>query len=193
MLAGACLEDVSELGLSRAVGNEVKDALLAAAHNRLLLPTVQRDAGFILGRVCWMPDDLDAFITIPAGPFLSGEDKRMVVSENPYQIAKYPVTNLQYLRFVDAGGCARREYWSEDGWAWRTDAYESKATEYDEVRWLAERPKERRHEPYYWHDMKRNNPLAPVIGVSWFEAEAYCNWLASEWGKPIRWPSEEEW
>ena len=30
LLAGACLEDVGEMGLSRAVANEVKDALLAA-------------------------------------------------------------------------------------------------------------------------------------------------------------------
>ena len=31
LLAGACLEDVGEMGLSRAVANEVKDALLVAA------------------------------------------------------------------------------------------------------------------------------------------------------------------
>ena len=41
--------------------------------------------------------------------------------------------------------------------------------------------------------MKWNNPLAPVVGVSWFEAEAYCNWLSKELGKPIRLPTEEEW
>ncbi len=41
--------------------------------------------------------------------------------------------------------------------------------------------------------MKWNNPLAPVVGVSWFEAEAYCNWLSNELGKPIRLPTEEEW
>ena len=41
--------------------------------------------------------------------------------------------------------------------------------------------------------MEWNNPLAPVVGVSWFEAEAYCNWLAKELGKPIRLPTEEEW
>ena len=41
--------------------------------------------------------------------------------------------------------------------------------------------------------MKWNNPLAPVVGVSWFEAEAYCNWLSEELGRPIRLPTEEEW
>ena len=41
--------------------------------------------------------------------------------------------------------------------------------------------------------MKWNNLLAPVAGVSWFEAEAYCNWLSRELGKPICLPTEEEW
>ena len=33
----------------------------------------------------------------------------------------------------------------------------------------------------------------PIMHVTWFEAEAYCNWLANELGKPIRLPTEEEW
>jgi formylglycine-generating enzyme required for sulfatase activity/energy-coupling factor transporter ATP-binding protein EcfA2 len=193
LLAGACLEDVGEMGLSRAAANEVKDALLAAAHNRALLPTVQRDAGFILGRTGWVPNDLDAFITIPAGPFLYSDFKRTVVIDRPYQVAKYPMTNLQYRRFMDADGYAQREYWSDDGWAWRTGKYENKATNDWEKRRLADRPKEKRHEPFFWHDLKWNNPLAPVVGVSWFEAEAYCNWLSKELGKPIRLPADEEW
>ncbi|MBP7688936.1 MAG: NACHT domain-containing protein [Thermoflexales bacterium] len=118
LLAGACLEDVGELGLGRAAANDVIDALLTASRNRALPPTVQRDAGFSLGRAGWKPDDLDAFITIPAGPFLYGDDKRTVVIEQPYQIAKYPVTNLQYRRFMDAHGYDHQELWSEDGWCW---------------------------------------------------------------------------
>jgi len=31
------------------------------------------------------------------------------------------------------------------------------------------------------------------VGVSWFEVEAYCHWLAQKLGKPIRLPTEEEW
>jgi formylglycine-generating enzyme required for sulfatase activity/energy-coupling factor transporter ATP-binding protein EcfA2 len=198
LLAGACLEDVGEMGLSRAVANEVKDALLVACHNRSLLPTVQRDAGFTLGRVGWVPADLDVFITIPAGPFIY-QNKQKTNIEQSYQIGKYPVTNLQYRRFVEAGGYATRVYWSDDGWAWRTGTYDnSQATEDWKERereeyWLANRPKEKRDEPYNWHDLKWNNPLVPVVGVSWFEAEAYCNWLSKELGKPIRLPTEEEW
>jgi len=192
LLAGACLEDVGELGLGKAAAKDVTDALLSAYRDRSLPPTVQRDAGFILGRTGWRLDDLDKFIAIPAGPFLYGDGKRKVVIEQPFAISKYPITNYQFRRFLEDKGYDRREFWSEEGWAWRTGTYDSKAPkEYQD--WLAQRPPEKRGEPFFWHDPRWNNPLAPVVGVSWFEAEAYCNWLAKEKGRPMRLPTEAEW
>ena len=32
-----------------------------------------------------------------------------------------------------------------------------------------------------------------MVGISWFEAEAYCNWLTQKLGKPVRLPTEAEW
>ncbi|MBI5305495.1 MAG: SUMF1/EgtB/PvdO family nonheme iron enzyme [Chloroflexi bacterium] len=192
LLAGACLEDVGERGLGRVAAQEITDALLAAYRNRALPPTVQRDAGFILGRIGWTPPDLDAFIPIPAGEFLYGDDKRRIKFEKPFAIAKYPVTNRQFRKFVEAKGYDRRELWSDEGWSWRTGTWDSQAPDYLKD-WLAKRPAEQRCEPFWWHDIKWNNPLAPVVGVSWFEAEAYCNWLSKELGKPVRLPTEEEW
>ena len=163
-----------------------------ALRNRDLPPAVQRDAGFSLGRIGWKPDDLDKFIAIPAGPFVYGEKSRKVEIKQPFAIAKYPVTNFQWRRFVDAGGYARREWWSDAGWAWRTGTYASKAPE-DYRKPLAQRLPEKRGEPFYWHDRDWNNPLAPVVGVTWFEAEAYGNWLTKELGWPMRLPTEKEW
>lgn len=37
------------------------------------------------------------------------------------------------------------------------------------------------------------NPLLPVVNVSWREAQAYCAWLRNETGDPFRLPSEAEW
>ena len=193
LLAGACLEDAGEQGLTRAIKQEVWDALLVANHNRSLPPTVQRDAGFSLGRTGWAHNDLEKFIHIHAGQFLYGDNKRTVMVEQPFAMAKYPVTNLQYKRFIDADGYNRPEFWSEDGWGWRTGTYDSKTKGDDKKLWLANRPPEIRSEPFFWHDTKWNNPLAPVVGVSWFEAEAYCHWLATGRGKPFRLPTEEEW
>jgi len=52
---------------------------------------------------------------------------------------------------------------------------------------------ERRTRPRYWEDEDYNNPAQPVVGVSWFEARAYCRWLAAQTGVPFRLPTEAEW
>ena len=192
LMAGSCLEDVGELGMGRAAAKDVIAALLAASQDRSLPPVMQRDAGFILGRTGWEPEDLNAFIEIPAGPFLYGDEPDEVVLDHSFSISKYPITNSQYRQFVDANGYDQREYWSEDGWAWRAGMYDSKAQE-EYKDWIEGRPPEKRREPFYWRDTKWNNPLTPVVGVSWFEAEAYCNWLAGQLGKSVRLPTEIEW
>ncbi len=47
--------------------------------------------------------------------------------------------------------------------------------------------------PPHWKDVHFNHPDQPVVAVSWFEAEAYCRWLATTTGRPIRLPTEAEW
>lgn len=38
-----------------------------------------------------------------------------------------------------------------------------------------------------------SHPLQPVVAVSWFDAEAYCEWLSDVTGKKFRLPTEAEW
>ncbi|HXG67271.1 MAG TPA: SUMF1/EgtB/PvdO family nonheme iron enzyme [Blastocatellia bacterium] len=47
--------------------------------------------------------------------------------------------------------------------------------------------------PPGWNDEHFNHPQQPVTGVSWFDAAAYCEWLAARAGKPYRLPTEAEW
>ena len=53
--------------------------------------------------------------------------------------------------------------------------------------------KKSRSEPDFWHDARFNNPSQPVVGITWFEAQAYCVWLSEVSGKVYRLPSETEW
>jgi formylglycine-generating enzyme required for sulfatase activity len=49
--------------------------------------------------------------------------------------------------------------------------------------------------PEFWEDTRFNNPSQPVVGVTWFEARAYCNWLTSTVGiqdQAFRLPTEIE-
>jgi formylglycine-generating enzyme required for sulfatase activity len=47
--------------------------------------------------------------------------------------------------------------------------------------------------PPFWHDQNFNHPEQPVTGVSWFDADRYCQWLGSQTGRAYRLPSEAEW
>jgi len=44
-----------------------------------------------------------------------------------------------------------------------------------------------------WNDPNFNNSEQPVVAVSWFEAQAYCNWLSAMTGQTFRLPTEAEW
>lgn len=48
-------------------------------------------------------------------------------------------------------------------------------------------------EPAFWLDNEFNSDSQPVVGISWFEANAYCKWLSAQTGKTYRLPSEVEW
>jgi serine/threonine-protein kinase len=43
--------------------------------------------------------------------------------------------------------------------------------------------------PPFWKQPHFDHPMQPVVGVSWFDAVAYCEWL----GDGCRLPSEAEW
>ncbi len=117
-----------------------------------------------------------------------------------FSIGKYPVTNLEFKAFYEAKGYENPAYWSQDGWNWRTGSYESDLSFIQDndsrnnfKEWLEARPVELRNKPFYWDDPQWNANNLPVVGVSWFEAEAYCKWLSSVTLENYRLPTEAEW
>jgi formylglycine-generating enzyme len=47
--------------------------------------------------------------------------------------------------------------------------------------------------PLYWQDQNLNGPNQPVVGVSWDDAVAFCNWLTRVTGVPHHLPTEAQW
>lgn len=46
--------------------------------------------------------------------------------------------------------------------------------------------------PSFW-DVQEALDLHPVVGISWFDAQAFCDWLAQVTGKPYALPTESQW
>ncbi len=83
-----------------------------------------------------------------------------------YLIGKYPVTNAQFNAFVEAGGYRDARFWQEalaQGW-WTKGGFKGR---YDN---------EARGGPYP-SGSPFNLDNHPVVGVSWYEALAFCRWL----------------
>lgn len=180
VLAGEAVLDTWPSGVLPESKAEVIKALIPAMQNSAISTDLRRRSGLLLGRLGWRPQDLGRFVEVPAGKFFFGPRKEEKEIPYPYWIAKYPVTNIQFARFVLAGGYHQQDLWSKDGWDWRTGAYDERSLEAIERDWLEHRPVERRSEPYFWHNPDLGNPIFPVVGVNWFEAEAYCRWLSTQ-------------
>lgn len=126
-----------------------------------------------------MADPFD-WIEIPAGQVTLGkgyDEQAHSVGKTfpitPFEIAKYPVTNAQFSQFVDADGYKNQRWWTQAGW-------QQKQSE-----WFTN--------PRFWDDDNFRGDDKPVVGVSWYEAIAFCLWLSEETGEKITLPTEQQW
>ncbi len=183
----------------------LRERLAVVAQNADLPPEGRVTAADAADQLGYIPADLYTFVPIP----------------DPYSpqflIAKYPVTNLQYERSLNSPDFGKRELWAgfpkfsepdkqgnvqqvddwgEEGWKWLQGALKNKDYEVENGVLY----------PRYWRDLRFGalRPSAPVVGVSWWESNAYCKWLLAHWEeleeakhlpkpKLLRLPTEPEW
>lgn len=89
-----------------------------------------------------------------------------------YRIALNPVSNAQFLAFMEMDGYNTRDWWSDAGWAW-LQSVNATNPEY----W-------RRDRTGHWFTVGLNGPVElqdadPVAGISQHEAKAFAAWTAS--------------
>ena len=125
-------------------------------------------------------------VDVPSGLFPMGaraagfaydnERPRHPVEVGAFRIGRTPITNATWLTFTEGGGYVRREWWSDEGWAWKE--------QYDITH------------PGGWTDDGHEwsvagpapiDPDKPVVHVSWFEADAFAR------AHGARLPTEAEW
>ena len=129
-------------------------------------------------------DGYGDYVLVPQGTFQMGDNYNEgdpdevpvhTVNVDAFFIGKYKITNGEYEKFIEDNGYTTENFWRAGGFG----VYG--------------------HEPRFWNDMRfkgggiPGNENFPVVGISWFEAMAYCRWLSSKTGMTYRLPTEAEW
>ena len=179
---------------------KIRKGLFSLVTKGALSPRERAAAADTLDELGYVPNDLHALL---------------LIANEKYYLSKYLVTNLQYERFLKPENFANQEYWMD------FPKYDENSQRMDEKTfgreawdWLQRALKEEDNlvehgvlYPRYWRDPRFGSAhhTAPVVGISWYEASAYCKWLFANWeeleeGKQgfaspsdIRLPLETEW
>jgi formylglycine-generating enzyme required for sulfatase activity len=207
-LAGQFLAETADLSSLKpqhqAKVERVQRWLVHLLGQRLLPATERALAGVSLAQLGdprreLMEVDRMPLCRVAGGDFWMGSDE--MKDEQPphlnrhltydYWLGRYPVTNAQYNVFVAGGGYRQRAYWPEAAAAgiWK----DGQVRRY----WGG---KDHEDAPYDF-GKPFNLPNHPVVGISWYEALAFCRWLTARWraagwlpaGWAVRLPSEAEW
>jgi iron(II)-dependent oxidoreductase len=174
-------------------------------HNETMLQTLQlmRGDGYRpQARVELPPGNPsdEEMVHVPGGPFVMGTDERAWALDNErgahevdlpgFYLDKTPVTNCAYTEFVEDGGYEKEELWDPQGWEWIREERISTPKH-----WYQK-------EPHDWWTQRFgfDEPLcmdAPVVHVSYYEADAYARWAGkrlpteAEWEKAASWDPKE--
>ena len=129
-------------------------------------------------------------VFVPGGRFTMGTDEPSFAFDNErpahprhipgFHMDRTPVTNRAFLKFVEDGGYDREDLWDPEGWQW------IKAEKINTPKhWYQKEPHDWWTQRFGFDEPLR--PDAPVMHVSWYEADAYARWA----GKRL--PTEAEW
>ncbi len=91
----------------------------------------------------------------------------------PFLLARHAVTNAQFQSFVDDGGYENLEHWPQDVWPHLINFKDQTGVS----------------APRFWREGRHDSRFAqhPVVGVCYYEAEAFARWAG------LRLPTESEW
>ena len=179
LLGAKALRDIQAYKRDTEVAELAGEKLIRIIESKAFLEE-RFEAGEIMGVLGDPRIEEYPLVKVKAGEFTMGSNKGDS-DEKPihrvyldaFMMGKYPVTNEEFKVFVDDGGYNNQDYWTKEGWKWKEE--------------------ENISEPEYWYDGKWNRPNFPVVGVSWYEAAAYANWLSKKNGRIYRLPTEAQW
>ena len=113
------------------------------------------------------------------------ERPRHIAEPAPFWIDRNPVTNGDFVLFVETGGYSAREHWSEAGWNWIVESG-AEAPLY----WY------RKDDSWHSRSMNRAGPLQlqhPVCHISYYEAEAFAHFAGKRLPTELEWEVAASW
>jgi len=175
--------------------------LVNVAQNDGLALFARVTAADIADELGYVPDDLFSFV--PVGQ----------VGNTQSYIGRYPVTNLQYKRFLDSPDFSDTSIWTD------MQVFDHHGNLHEDVflnnglEWLEKEctyTESKIHFPIEWKNPSFGiqHLTNPVVGISWWEASAYCKWLTAHFKElpefqyepllsascvTFRLPTEKEW
>ncbi len=156
--------------VGHAAAERVMARLVELVDGGKLTPRERAQAADVLGR---LGDPRTGVISTEPDMIAIAGGNYKGIQLAPFRLARYPVTNYQFLAFARDDGYGKQEYWTNAGWAWRQKSGNNIGGLLGDPAWgVANRP---------------------VVGITWHEAVAYVHWLAKVTGKPFRLPTEAEW
>jgi formylglycine-generating enzyme required for sulfatase activity/energy-coupling factor transporter ATP-binding protein EcfA2 len=215
-LAGRALVDIGANSVSRSAQRLIKHDLQLVAQDKnfdteqpnepgLIAPKLRADCADTLDELGYVLDDLYTFVEIPGTDTIP-----------TFWMAKYLVTNGQYARFLTPENFRDKTLWKDfPQFASPEEGYRDRGKTGDAGwTWLQRELQDKDNlveagvlYPRYWRDSRfgAQRVNAPVVGVSWWEANAYARWLLTHWDKLVegqqgmakparlRLPREDEW
>jgi iron(II)-dependent oxidoreductase len=125
-------------------------------------------------------DTSDSWLEVPAGAFSMGspaegfaydnERPRHTVELPAFALARRPASNASWMAFSEGGGYERREWWSNEGWAWK-----------------------QQHDITHHPSIAAGHPEAPACHVSWFEADAFARAHDAQLPTEAQWERATTW
>jgi formylglycine-generating enzyme required for sulfatase activity/3',5'-cyclic AMP phosphodiesterase CpdA len=171
LLGGEALVDIHK---DRRMSHAVQKAIERMLHivEKGSSPAIILRAGEVLGRL-GDSRNLKEFVKVKGGKYELENIGEAVIGD--FEIGKYPVVNQWFEEFYKAGGYKNMDFWSQEGKKW---------LDYTKI-----------ERPAFWDERKWKCPNSPVVGVSWYEADAFCKWLTASDKDGWRYflPDENQW
>ncbi len=193
LMATAVLEwPQHDASLNQALAKRITTLIEEKDEEGVLLPLRAR-VGRVLNRLGdprthIMEIDKLQLCFIPAGEFwMDDHDAPLDFLDYDYYLGQTPITQAQYNTFIDDDGYGNPAWWSiaQRYGYWHKGKFHKRTRRATAI-----------NSPTYF-TMDNH----PVVGISWYEAQAYTEWLTDRWQKLkllpddwfVRLPSEAEW